>query len=196
MNPDVRMSDKAHAVCIPFPVQSHINAMLSVAKVLHQRGFYITFVNTEYTHKRILKSRGPNALDGTHGFQFKTIPDGLTVASNIDEPQDLPSLCASVCKNFLSPFCNLLSQLNDSSSQNNSSVPPVSCIIGDGAMSFSVQAALQFNIPIAQFWPISPCSLIGYMHFSELVERGVTPFKGIVETLILYFDLYCMNDYG
>ncbi|XP_022156855.1 7-deoxyloganetin glucosyltransferase-like [Momordica charantia] len=188
MNCGARMSDKPHVVCIPLPVQSHINAMLSVAKLLHQRGFYITFVNTEYTQNRIIKSRGLNSLNGTHNFQFKTIPDGMPPSSHIDAPQDLPSLCIAVCKNFLTPFCNLLSQLNDASSH---SIPPVSCVIGDGCMSFSVQAALQFGIPIAQFWPVSACSLIGFMHFRELVERGVTPFKdesyltnGCLETII------------
>ena len=44
------MADKPHAVLIPLPFQSRIKSMLKLAKLLHHRGFHITFVNTEYNH--------------------------------------------------------------------------------------------------------------------------------------------------
>ncbi|KAI5560036.1 hypothetical protein POPTR_016G020201v4 [Populus trichocarpa] len=71
------MADKPHAVLIPLPFQSHIKSMLKLAKLLHHRGFHITFVNTEYNHRRLLKSRGPNSLNGLLDFRFENIPDGL-----------------------------------------------------------------------------------------------------------------------
>ncbi|XP_004142536.1 7-deoxyloganetin glucosyltransferase [Cucumis sativus] len=175
---------EGHAVCIPVPVQSHVNAMLSVAKLLHQRGFFITFVITEYTHKRIISSRGPSSLDGLLNFQFKTIWDYCV--EPIDAPQNFPSLCDSISNDFLSPFCDLLSQL-----KNNHEIPPVTCIIPDAFMSFCIQAGLEFNIPTSQFWPISACSILGIYHFEELVKRGAVPFKdesyfsnGYMETTI------------
>ncbi|KAJ0010504.1 hypothetical protein Pint_32886 [Pistacia integerrima] len=42
--------------------------MLKLAKSLHHRGFNITFVNTEYNHKRLLKSRGLDVLNGLPDF--------------------------------------------------------------------------------------------------------------------------------
>jgi hypothetical protein len=48
MDSKMAEADKAHAVCIPFPMQSHIKAMLKFAKLLHAKGFHITFVNTEF----------------------------------------------------------------------------------------------------------------------------------------------------
>ena len=36
--------DKPHAVCIPYPIQSHVKAMLKFSKLLHHKGFRITFV--------------------------------------------------------------------------------------------------------------------------------------------------------
>ncbi|GLT93791.1 hypothetical protein SLE2022_115650 [Rubroshorea leprosula] len=69
--------EKPHAVCIPYPAQGHINPMLKLAKLLHHRGFHITFVNTELNHKRLLKSRGSDSLNGLPLFRFDTIPDGL-----------------------------------------------------------------------------------------------------------------------
>ena len=42
------VTDKPHAACIPAPGQSHIKAMLKLSKLLHHKGFHITFVNTEF----------------------------------------------------------------------------------------------------------------------------------------------------
>jgi hypothetical protein len=49
---------KPHVVCMPYPAQGHITPMLTVAKLLHSFGFHITFVNTEYNHRRLLRSLG------------------------------------------------------------------------------------------------------------------------------------------
>ncbi|GLT31169.1 hypothetical protein SLA2020_059250 [Shorea laevis] len=80
--------EKPHAVCIPGPAQGHINPILKLAKLLHHRGFHITFVNTEFNHKRLLKSRGSDSLNGLPSFCFDTIPDGLP-PTDVDATQDL-----------------------------------------------------------------------------------------------------------
>ncbi|KAA8536446.1 hypothetical protein F0562_028924 [Nyssa sinensis] len=166
-------SNKPHAVCIPFPAQGHINPMPKLAKLLHYRGFHITFVNTEYNHKRLLNSRGPNSLDGSPDFRFETIPDGLP-PSDADATQDIPSLCESTSKNCLVPFCNLISKLHDSSSSN---VPPVTCIISDSGMTFTLKAAEEFGIPDVLFCTTSACGCLGYTQYYRLVERGLMPLK-------------------
>ncbi|KAK6143690.1 hypothetical protein DH2020_024038 [Rehmannia glutinosa] len=139
--------NKPHAVCIPYPAQGHINPMLKLAKLLHHKGFHITFVNTEYNHRRLLKSRGPTALDGLPDFRFATIPDGLP-PSDADATQDIPSLCTSTTTTCLEPFCELLSELNSSGGGS----PPVSCIVSDGVMSFTLKAAERFRLPEVLFW--------------------------------------------
>ncbi|KAK9287185.1 hypothetical protein L1049_015596 [Liquidambar formosana] len=162
-----------HAVCIPYPAQGHINPMFKLAKLLHHRGFHITFVNTEYNHQRLLKSRGPSSLDGLPDFQFKTIPDGLP-PSDADATQDIPSLCESTSKNCSLPFRNLIHKLNDTSTSN---VPPVSCIISDGVMTFTLNAAEEFGIPLVFFWTPSACGCLAYMHYRHLIGRGLLPLK-------------------
>ena len=164
---------KPHAVCVPYPAQGHINPMLKLAKLLHHKGFHITFVNTEYNHNRLLKSRGPNSLDGLPDFRFEAIPDGLP-PTDADSTQDIPSLCDSTSKTCLAPFYSLLSRLNNAAPD----VPPVTCIVSDGCMSFTVEAARQFGLPEALFWTPSACGLLGYTQYSHLVERGYTPLKG------------------
>ncbi|XP_078429690.1 7-deoxyloganetin glucosyltransferase-like [Wolffia australiana] len=163
--------EKPHAVCIPYPAQGHVNPMMKLAKLLLSRGFHITFVNTEYNHRRLLKALGSAALDGVPDFQFKTIPDGLP-PSDEEGTQDIPSLCKSTMTNCLRPFSELLSSLNRSSK-----VPPVSCIVSDGVMSFTLDAAEEIGVPEVLFWTTSACGFMGYLHYKELVRREIIPLK-------------------
>ncbi|WCJ18728.1 UDP-Glycosyltransferase superfamily protein [Euphorbia peplus] len=177
--------EKAHVVCIPYPAQGHVNPMLKLAKLLHHYNFHITFVNTEYNHRRLLKSRGSNALDGLPDFQFRTISDGLP-PSDANATQDIPSLCESTSKYSLAPFLELLSQLGEDEDS-----PPVSCIISDGCMTFTLDAADQLGIPEVLFWTPSACGVLGYAQYPILVQKGLTPLKdpsyltnGYLETTI------------
>ncbi|KAK1577309.1 hypothetical protein Q3G72_020577 [Acer saccharum] len=181
----IALNEKPHAVCIPYPAQGHINPMLNVAKLLHNKGFHITFVNSEFNHKRLLKSKGPKALDGLPTFRFETIPDGLP-PMDVHATQDIPSLCFSTRKHGLAPFKQLLNKLNDSSD-----APPVTCIVSDGVMSFTLDAAEELGVPEVLFWTTSACGFLAYCHFHQLIEKGYTPLKdescftnGYLETVI------------
>ncbi|CAL8138681.1 unnamed protein product [Prunus armeniaca] len=170
------VATKPHALCIPFPAQSHIKAMIKFAKLLHRRGFHIIFVNTEFNHKRFLKSLGPNSLDGLPDFQFEAIPDSLP-DSNEDTTQDITLLCESVRKNFLAPFHTLLAKLNNDAIETSSN-PPVTCIVSDGFMStFTIIAAEEIGAPIVLFYTIAACSFMGFIQLRAVVEKGLAPLK-------------------
>ncbi|KEH16177.1 UDP-glucosyltransferase family protein [Medicago truncatula] len=168
---------KPHVVMIPYPVQGHINPLFKLAKLLHLRGFHITFVNTEYNHKRLLKSRGPNALDGFADFCFETIPDGLTPVEDDDGnvSQDILSLCKSIRKNFLHFFRELLARLDESA--NSGLIPPVTSLVSDCYMSFTIQAAEEYALPILLYSPGSACSFLSVSHFRTLIDKGLIPLK-------------------
>ncbi|MFQ6657977.1 hypothetical protein Gotur_027443, partial [Gossypium turneri] len=40
-------------------------------------GFHITFVNSEFNHRRLVRSRGKEVVKGLPDFWFEAIPDGL-----------------------------------------------------------------------------------------------------------------------
>ncbi|KAK2420017.1 7-deoxyloganetin glucosyltransferase [Trifolium repens] len=168
---------KPHAVLTPYPLQGHINPMLKLAKLLHLRGFRITFVNTEYNHKRLLKSRGTKAFDGFTDFSFETIPDGLTQmeGNGDDVKQDLTSLRQSVRKNFIYPFRELLAKLHDSAQSG--LIPRVTCLVSDIMMSFTIQIAEELALPVALLIPYSACSFLSIIHTRALIERGLIPLK-------------------
>ncbi|MED6194947.1 hypothetical protein PIB30_033360 [Stylosanthes scabra] len=147
---------KPHAVFMPFPAQGHINSILKLAKLLHQKGFHITFVNTEYNHNRLLKFRGSDSLRGLPSFRFETIPDGLPVDPNhVDATQDIPSLCDSTSKNMLPHFKKLLWKLNNNKDP-------------------GVDAGEELGVPVVVFWTASACGTMDYMHYRQLVDKGFT----------------------
>ncbi|KAK4260656.1 hypothetical protein QN277_003742 [Acacia crassicarpa] len=178
---------KPHAVCIPYPAQGHINPMLKLAKLLHfHGGFHITFVNTEFNHRRLLKSRGSDSLNGLSSFRFETIPDGLANSGDAtiaDATQDIPSLCESTRRTCLAPFTDFIKKLN-----NSPHVPPVTCIVSDGVMSFTVDAAKQLGIPDVLFWTTSACGFICYVHYRQLIDKGLTPLKDPSDLTNGYLD--------
>ncbi|GAB2271275.1 hypothetical protein Dimus_006117 [Dionaea muscipula] len=83
---------KPHAVCVPCPAQGHINPMLKLAKLLHFKGFHVTFVNTEFNHNRLLRTHGSRYLDGLPSFRFEAIPDGIPPSDDIDSTRDVRSI--------------------------------------------------------------------------------------------------------
>ncbi|KAF2299705.1 hypothetical protein GH714_002596 [Hevea brasiliensis] len=64
--------------------------------------------------------------------------------------------------------------LNDTSS---SDVPPVTCIVSDGAMSFTLDAAQELDIPEVLFWTTSACGFMAYLQCHQLIDKGLTPLK-------------------
>ncbi|KAL1805630.1 7-deoxyloganetin glucosyltransferase-like isoform X2 [Daucus carota subsp. sativus] len=171
MDSSSRATEKhGHVVCIPYPAQSHIKSMLKMAKLLNSKGLSITFVNTEFNHKRFLKAGGLQSIESLPSFRFETIPDGLP-PSDADATQDIPELCRSIIENRLLPsFQNLLTKLNAGNHK-------VSSILSDGFMPFTADVAHSVGIPIALLWPISACGFMGFYQFKNALERGLIPLK-------------------
>ncbi|KAI5406906.1 hypothetical protein KIW84_053244, partial [Lathyrus oleraceus] len=164
-------TQKPHAVFVPFPAQGHVNPSMQLAKLFRCNGFHITFVNTEFNHKRLIKSLGEEFVKGLPDFQFETIPDGLP-ESDKDATQDVEPLCEAVRKNCYAPFKELVIKLNTSSPY------PITCVVADGVSGFAGRVAKDLGIQELQFWTASACGFVGYLQYDELVKRGILPFKG------------------
>ncbi|OWM77189.1 hypothetical protein CDL15_Pgr028826 [Punica granatum] len=184
MVPDDTFSMKPHAICLPFPAQSHIGAMLNLAKLLHHRGLCITFVNTEFNHRRLLEAGGPSFLDDLPvGFQFVAIPDGLP-PSQANATQNLASLCESAWHLMGAPICTLIGDLNGRE-DSVSGFPPVSCIVADATMTLSADIASEkYGIPLVNLYTISACAMLAFRYLPKLKEKGLMPPNGMMNMRI------------
>jgi len=183
------MDQKPHVVFVPYPAQGHVNPLMQLAKLLRCNGFHITFVNTEFNHKRLVNSLGQDYMNGLPDFQFETIPDGLP-PFNKDATQDIPTLCDATRKNCYAPFKELINKLNTSSPH-----IPVTCIIADGLFGFAGRVARDLGIQEIQFWTASACGFVGYLHYDELVKRGILPFQGKQTSSLHLFIFYYVTSY-
>ncbi|KAJ9564997.1 hypothetical protein OSB04_000963 [Centaurea solstitialis] len=161
---------KPHVLCIPAPAQGHINPFLKLAKILNSKGFLITFVNTEFNHQRLLRSQGSDALSGFPTFSFETIPDGLPTPENLDASQEAVPLCKAIDELFLDPFRSLLTKLSASDS-------PVTYIVADAIMGFTLEAAKEMDIPEILFWTAGAASLLCFEQYPNLLDKGLMPLQ-------------------
>ncbi|XP_066371942.1 7-deoxyloganetin glucosyltransferase-like [Miscanthus floridulus] len=149
--------------------------MLKLAKLHHARGFHVTFVNTEFNHRRLLHTRGPKALDGVPGFRFDAIPNGLP-PSDADATQDIPALCNATMTKCLPHLLSLLARINGGDGTESES-PPVTCLVVDAIMSFGFDAGREIGVPVVAFLTIGACGYMGIRNFRNLIDLGLVPFK-------------------
>ncbi|KAI4371831.1 hypothetical protein MLD38_010134 [Melastoma candidum] len=168
---------RSHVVCLPVPVQSHIGAMLKVANILHHEGgLFITFVNTEFNHRRMLHSGGLAKDDATPDFRFLSISDGLPF-SDADATQPLNALCDSCRTYMVQPFLDLIENLTE-----DDDVPPVTHILSDGFMNFIASlAAEKFGLQLVHLFPIPACALMAFKHYGLFVKKWLKLSKGRME---------------
>ncbi|XXG86410.1 hypothetical protein AAC387_Pa11g1311 [Persea americana] len=185
-SPQPQVVQKPHAVCLPFPVQGHIKPMLDLAKLLHSRGFYITFINTEFNQRRLIKSGALNPTVQIDGFRFETIPDGLDTPE-MDATQNVRDLAYATSKRCLGPLKQLIERLNGDSECG----PYISFMIRDASMRFAQR--LDLGMVDVTLWTMSACSYMGFLHYEELGSRGYTPFKGAISISASLSILLCRS---
>ncbi|XVF76726.1 hypothetical protein PTKIN_Ptkin13bG0289700 [Pterospermum kingtungense] len=160
-----------HVLFLPFPVQGHVKPMLKLAELLSYAGngrFQVTFINTEYVHRRFLPSIDLEAFYRRFPkFQFLSIPDALPP----DKPrsgEDLRDMLPSIRGTTTAGLRQLLVSLQRQPT----------CIIADGIMSASaMDVAEEFGIPVLAFRTFSACCIWTYFHLLMLIEEEELPLQ-------------------
>nr|ABR18044.1 unknown [Picea sitchensis] len=165
------VNTRPHALMLPFPSQGHIQAMMQLSKLLYARGFYITFVNTEYIQERLEASGSVDSVKSWPDFRFETLPDGLPPEHG--RTSKLAELCRSFADNGPLHFEKLIDKLKHSQPD----VPPITCIISDGVVSFPQKTARKLAVPRVSFWTHSACGFCAYFFAPLLVGKGLIPGK-------------------
>ncbi|KAL8127485.1 7-deoxyloganetin glucosyltransferase-like [Apium graveolens] len=169
---EIPSQKKPHVVCMPYPAQGHVTPMLKLAKLLHNKGFYITFVHTHFNYNRLLRSGALKSLSDSPSFRFETIPDGLPPPENPDATQNIIKLCVSTSVHCLAPFRDFVAKLN-----NLQDVPQVSCFVSDGIMSFTLEVSQELGIPNVFFWTVNAFTLLCYLHYTRIRDLALEQHK-------------------
>lgn len=157
-----------HVVMFPLPYQGPVNSMFKLAELLCLSGLHITFVVTEYIHRRLLCSTDIQSRFSDYpGFQLKAISDGL--------PEDHPRSGDKFMQVFDSLELNtkpLLKEMLTSAVNTDDLRGPVTCIIADGILGFTCDVAKEIGIPIIYFRTLSPCCLWVFFCLPKLIDAG------------------------
>ncbi|CAI9091253.1 OLC1v1026224C1 [Oldenlandia corymbosa var. corymbosa] len=167
------MAQSPHVLIFPFPVQGHINCMLKLAELLCCSGLHVTFLNSHHIHERLLCCTDIHQHFNQYPtFHFETISDGL--------PADHPRTGDRVVELFRSintitkpEFRDILIGLHNPDGR-----PPVTCIIADGIMSFTVDVAKELKIPTILFRTVSASCFWAFLSVTKLLEAGELPLNG------------------
>ena len=167
--PVALLNKRPHVVIFPFPAQGYINTMMQLAQIPYACGFYITFINTKYIQKKLDRSRSKSVKSHPTDFRFETIPDCLLADHGptliIDE------LSESLINNDPLHFDNLIDKLKNLQPN----VPPVTCIISDGVLSFTQKTVRKLRVPRVSFCTPSACGFSSYLFMPLLIENGYIP---------------------
>lgn len=163
----------------PFPGRGMVNCMLKLADLLSGAGLLVTFLNTHHNHRRLSHFSGAHSrLAQRPKFRFASIPDGLSeeetrsVFNFIDLEESMRTRAAA-------SFRDLLIAYRD---KDPNGWPPVTCVIADGLMPFTIDVSEELGIPAIMFRTISACCVWAFLCIPELLENGEIPFPGTNRT--------------
>ncbi|PKA56677.1 UDP-glycosyltransferase 83A1 [Apostasia shenzhenica] len=158
-----------HALVLPYPAQGHIISLMELSHLLLRRGFKVTFVNTEFNHRRMLAAS--NFADGSasdsvgSGIRLVTIRDGLGPEEDRNDLARLTEALKRVMPGWLEEMIRSAGELPGEER--------FSCFVADMNMSWAIDVAKKMGLRAAAFWPASAGLLFTVLCIPKLIEDGV-----------------------
>eukprot|EP00253_Pinus_taeda_P028533 PITA_28533 len=173
------MSSPLHALVLPYPTQGHITPMKQFAKNLASRSLTVTFVTTHHTHARITQadSAVKEARNPSIHIRSAQISDGL--------PLDFDRSA-----NFLEFMCsvdNMGAELEQLIQNLNKTGHPISCVIADSLLFWSLDVTKKFGIPWISFWTqlTSVYSIYYHAHLLEDHHQSLHEGSGSEDNILI-----------
>uniref|UniRef100_A0A0C9RR65 Glycosyltransferase n=1 Tax=Wollemia nobilis TaxID=56998 RepID=A0A0C9RR65_9CONI len=167
---------RPHAVVVPFPAQGHVNPLLHFAKLLAARGFFVTFLNTEWIEHRIFKPPNDEPTVSSRleqqgmKIRFLSVPDGL--------PQEHPR--AQVLDEFFLALHKLGPAIVRLLQSTADEAPPITCVVTDCLLACTHQVTKALGVPRVVFWTMCTSASIASSNYRLLLDKGYIPIN--VET--------------
>ncbi|CAI9758692.1 unnamed protein product [Fraxinus pennsylvanica] len=166
------MATTPHVLAIPYPAQGHVIPLMEVSLWLVKHGIKVTFVNTEFNHKRVVK-----ALSETENTQEElsvnlvSIPDGLEPWENRNE---LGKLTEAILKVMPGNLEDLIEKINETDRDK------IMCVIADYGMGWALELAEKLGIKKVAFCPAAAAMLAVAINCPKLIDDGIIDSDGRV----------------
>ncbi|KAF7129268.1 hypothetical protein RHSIM_Rhsim10G0043300 [Rhododendron simsii] len=159
-----------HVLAIPYPAQGHVIPLLELAQCLVRHGFKVTFVNTEFNHKRVMNASPENEIL-TNLVNLVSIPDGL---EPWEDRSDLIKLADSISEVMPGKLEELIEKINGSDNKKK-----ITCVIADGSLGWALEVAVKMGIRRAAFCPAAAAIWALQLSIPELIADGIIESYGL-----------------
>ncbi|KAJ4849687.1 hypothetical protein Tsubulata_037958 [Turnera subulata] len=160
---------KPHILAIPFPLQSHVIALMELSQCFIKHGFKVTFVNTEYNHKRVLDSLADKDAIGGQ-IHLVSISDGM---EPWEDRNDLGKLCNSIRQAMPPNLEELINRINMSEEEG-----MVTCVVADFNFGWALKVAEKMKVRGAAFSPVSAATILFCFKIRSLIDDGIFDSDG------------------
>lgn len=171
------MEAAPHVLVFPYPALSHITALLELSYRLLDRGFKITFLNTEFNQRRLLAAlpndrvaAAASATKTSGGIRLAAIPDGLGPA---EDRNDLGRLMVGIRATM--PGCLEEFMARGATEPGEERF---SWFLTDLSMGWSVDIARKVGLRPLAFFPMAAALLAGSLNIPKLIRDGVIDGEG------------------
>ncbi|KAF7803068.1 UDP-glycosyltransferase 83A1-like [Senna tora] len=158
-----------HILVLPYPAQGHVIPLMQLSHELVKHGIKITFVNTDFNHKQIMKALAAKGEEVRSEIRLTSIPDGLEdgISRNC-----LEMLTESICQVMPKELEMLIKEINQSDSVK------ISCVVADVSMAWALEVAEKMGIQRVAFWPASASLLALSLSIQKLLDDGIIDTDG------------------
>ncbi|XP_030538947.1 UDP-glycosyltransferase 83A1-like [Rhodamnia argentea] len=158
-----------HVLAIPFPAQGHVIPLMEVSKRLVDRGIRVTFVNTDFVHKRVIDALTDKDFLGD-SIHLVSIPDGLGPG---EDRNDLGLLAEAMFQVMPGKLAELIRKTEEKEGEK------ITCVLADGSMEWALEVAHKMNIPKAAFWPASVALFASGLSIPKMISDGIINDEGV-----------------
>ncbi|KAJ1278298.1 hypothetical protein BS78_04G069500 [Paspalum vaginatum] len=162
-----------HALVIPYPAQGHVIPLLELAHALVDRGFTVTFANSEFNHHRVVAAMKESSCNGGGGaalerIRLVAVPDGMAPGEDRNNLVRLTVLMAE----HMAPRVEDLIRRSSSAAADEGG--PITCMVADyNVGTWALDVAERTGIRSAAVWPASAAVLASILSIPRLIEDGV-----------------------
>lgn len=156
-----------HALMLPYPAQGHVIPLMELAHCLVDRGFKVTFINTDFNHDRVVAALSKKG-DAMGRIHLVTIPDGLRPG---EDRNDLGKLTEGILN--IMPGC-LEELIRDTDNKGEK----ITCFIADKNMAWTFEVARKMGLRSVAFWPASAGLLATILSIPKLINDGIIEEDG------------------
>ena len=157
-----------HVLVIPYPAQGHVIPLMELSQNLAKQGFRISFVNTEFNHKRVMDAFGKK-VDENGLIHLVSLPDGL---EDGEDRNQLGKSIEKLCQVMPRELKEFIEKVNRSENDK------ITCVLADLNMGLSLEVAAELGIRRAALWPASVFQLVWCLSIPKLIDDGLIDENG------------------